>query len=787
MGGGGKGGGKMKVAEYRLSTHFGICHGPVRLRRLIFAEKEAWAGNAEGVSAIALSKPDLFGGKFKEGGVEGTVWFLPGQSDQVMPETLAARLGRTTATCPGFRGIASVFLVSSTSGPTAADESGEFSFGDIPRFGDFPSRRQGQAGANLPGFVWSHNSPYLKALWCTITADAFVQLLPDELAMIGDDANPAHIIFDCLTNADWGMGAAPTAMDVQSFINAAQTLFDENFGLSIGWFQQSSIESFVSNVIDHIQATVYVSPDTGLFTIKLLRDDYDVATLPHFDESNAKLLDFQRKTWGETVNEIVVSWKNPATEDDATVTAQELGNIIAQGQIVSDSREYEGIRNADLAMRVAQRDCRAAAAPLASATLEVNRKAWNLTPGSVIKVSNTKRGLNNVVFRVGEIDYGKTNDSKIRAAIIEDIFGYRPAAYFTPPNTLHQDGEDPEPIDFVKTMTAPAFFLAQFAGQFPDPLNNYAAIIGSSLGSDTYRFELWAETVTVGGTTTYTSFGERSLNGRTTLLDPMPAAAQSLVEFGSITLGVGPELEGFVIIGPDDGNDEGQEIAFLTDIDSNDVWTLDRGMLDTVPRDWPAGTPMWFVSLDVPFGDSTARAEGEAVTYRILPRTSRGILGLEDAADIDMTVTNRPHKPIRPANVQVNGFGFGEIDLVEHVTGGGDLTVTWANRNRNMEDTRVFRWGEPGVAAPAGVTTLLRLYTATGTLIREYENIEGETLTLDPYDLDGRTLIRINVKSMFEDSNSAVVEESLQGYDLMVRVGYGGHGLNHGFNHGGGA
>ena len=48
---------------------------------------------------------------------------------------------------------------------------------------------------------------------------------------IGEGMNPAHIIYQVLTDPDWGYGAAPSdIIDEPSFLKAAQTLHAEGFG-----------------------------------------------------------------------------------------------------------------------------------------------------------------------------------------------------------------------------------------------------------------------------------------------------------------------------------------------------------------------------------------------------------------------------------------------------------------------------------------------------------------------------------------------------------------------------
>lgn len=762
---------KMRVAEYRLSTHFGICQGPVRLRGLYFGEKLAVEGDWEGETILDINLPDLFGGQLKEGGVSGAIYFLPGGENQEMPEALASRLGLTTETCPAFRGIATVFMVG---GSTLVGGT------DVYRTSLGIPLLPGTPGYTLPGFVWGFNNPYIKTAWVKVTGEPGYTsgALPDETAMIGDDCNPAHIIYDCLVDPNL-MGGSPAGIHTQSFTDAAQTLFDEEFGLSMGWFQQDTPESFISEVLDHIQATVYTDPADGLFHLKLLRNDYDADTLPEFNESNSTLTNFQRKSWGETINEVVVSYTKPENEDKATVSWQDLGNVISQGAIVTDNRDYYGVRNPTLATKLAVRDSRTAAAPLATCDLEIFRTTDpQIVPGGVIKVSNAALGLFGVIFRIGDIDYGRSTESKIRLSLMEDIFGFRVGAYYAPPTTLHVGDTAPQEAADIKTLTIPAFFVAQFSGGFPDPDETFAGILATPNGSGT-RFELWSEQTTLGGSLEYGTLGDRMFSGRTVLVDALDEEAQSVIEFGAISSGTGPEIDGFILLG---GDEEEQEIAFLSEIDSNGAWTLDRGMLDTTPKAWPAGTEVWFLSANVQFGDATALADGQTVNYKVLPKTSLGTLAIGDATAVPVTVTNRPNNPIRPAKVQANGFGFGDIDLVSVAEADGDITITWANRNRDMEETTVYKWNDDGLTPPDGVTTTIRLYTAGGTLIATHAGLTGESYVLDPYDYAGKTLVRVNVKAVDGDGN-----ESIQGHDLMIRVGYGGWGLNWGFSWGGGS
>lgn len=121
-----KAAGKQQVTEFSMSIHMGICHGPVdAITGLFVGEKLAWEGEVTDEAGVYVNAPSLFGGPTDGGGVGGVMYYLPGGRDQVMPEALAQRLGLTSATCPAFRGVASVFFVGTDgAAPGSLDTSG---------------------------------------------------------------------------------------------------------------------------------------------------------------------------------------------------------------------------------------------------------------------------------------------------------------------------------------------------------------------------------------------------------------------------------------------------------------------------------------------------------------------------------------------------------------------------------------------------------------------------------------------------------------------------------------
>ncbi|MEY9098905.1 hypothetical protein ABIA24_001814 [Sinorhizobium fredii] len=588
------------------------------------------------------------------------------------------------------------------------------------------------------------------------------------------DSNAAHIIYDCLTNSDWGMGAPVSAIDVDSFEGGADTLFDERFGLSMIWTQQSTIEAFLSEIIDHIEATLFVSPRTGKLTLKLIRDDYSVTGLPEFTPDNSVVTNFSRKLWGETVNEIVVTFTNPDNEEEETVVAQDLANISSQGGIVSDGRNYYGVRTRALATELAHRDLRAASTPLASCDIEVNREAWDLLPGDVVILNSPDDGVEQIIMRVGPVDYGKPGDSVIKAQLVEDVFSLPLADYTVPPKTeAEPTSEDPSPADDTLIFTLPYYLAVQESSEllasaaYPEVI---AGVLASEDGSDTSDFELYGEGVDAAGNAIVESLGTKTIASRGTLQAEIDAEAETLfVSFPDRTQGNGPEVGGLMLL---EGTDEtDSELCLISAFGgSPTAYTMKRGVLDTTPKDWPAGTPVWFVDTAMVFTDPTVRSEGETVDYQVLINTSLGQLEIDDAPIVSEILTARPWLPHRPANVTFEGVGFGTVDVSDFVddSPAPTFTVAWARRNRVTEDSQILAWDASDVTPETDQTTTITVMDADRNVLEIHDGITG-------------TSYEVPLSSFMDGSPAAVVTsaivrvtserdglESLQGHEINV-------------------
>lgn len=598
------------------------------------------------------------------------------------------------------------------------------------------------------------------------------------------DANPIHVIVECLTNDDWGLGYPISALNMAAFTAAAKLMCDERFGVSFLWREQDTIENIVTEVLDHIDAALFINPATGLFDITPIRDDYDPNTLEVFGPHNMTVRKSSTRIASEAVNEITVSWTNPENEQEETVTLQDQGAIVAAGGLIRpETRNYYMVRRRDLASQLCARDTRSAAAPITTMEIEADRRAWEKVPGGLIKVFYPELSIDELdplVMRITGVEYGEPGDSTIRISLSEDIFSLAPQTFETPV------GSDPISLpvlpteaDDIQPMTLPYFFAFNTLSggalaEYPDTMVGLL-VEESDVGSET--FNLFGPVVNPAGETPTEDLGNRFISAKGLLPVALAWEAETtVVDLGPLTNGAGPQVGGFILIGDPATPENERELCLIKAFTSG--WVLKRGVLDTVPRVWPAGTEFWVVSIDNDIEDPEIRADGQVLTYVVQVVATDGVLPLASITPAaPYTATDRPHLPLRPANVAVNGL---TLQPVFYTSVPATVDVTWADRNRETENAVVLAWDDAGVPAEVGQTVEVEVYDEADTLLHTFTGLTGGSAALDAAEFSTTGVGHIRVFSVRDGLRS------FQYYKTRVDIrANSGYGKNYGDNYGG--
>lgn len=530
--------------------------------------------------------------------------------------------------------------------------------------------------------------------------------------------NPAHIIYQCLTDTAWGMGYPIGSMDDASFAAAANALFAENFGLSLLWNRQDAVESFISLVLDHIGGMLYVRPDTGQFALKLIRADYVRDTLPQYGPTNLiSAEDYQRQAWGETVNEITVVYTDHASGKEASLTIQDAANILTQGGIVSQTRNYSGIPWPPLAQRVAQRDLNAASTPLARIRLTATRAAWAVFPGDVFRLTWPEYGIDDVVYRALNVNLGTLTDGKIIIDAVEDVFGLPGNTYLVDqPSAWEDPTSAPAPAPYRALLEAPYWDLVRNLSAadmaYVDNLSGYLETLATRPSNDATNYGIAART----GSGDYTRRGNGDFCPTATISGALTKTTTALTLANGVDLDL-VEVGGYAII---DG-----EYVLVSALDATaGTATIARGLLDTVPVAHADDARIWFADGWQGF-DTTEAVDGETVDVKLLPLTGRGELAIADAPVNSITFDQRQYRPYPPAKVR-----FDSLEWPEIIEGATDVVLTWAHRDRTLQTAYLVTQDESSIGPEAGVTYSIEVTDESLAVLHSATGISAATATV---------------------------------------------------------
>lgn len=509
------------------------------------------------------------------------------------------------------------------------------------------------------------------------------------------DMNPAHIIRECLTDSTWGMGYLEADVDDVSFTECADRLHSESMGMSLLWDRQIAIEDFIKEVIRHINATLYIDRVSGKYTLKLIRNDYDVNDLLILDESNiAKVSDYSRVDPGDSINSVSVIYWDQRTGENASVTADDPAMIQAYGAVVNTSVQYPGFTNPSLAGRAAARDLQTLSSPLLSCKIEANREAASLNLGDVFKFYYSKYHDGYVLMRVHQLAFGDGKKNRVKVTASEDVFalptisimGQEDAEWVEP-------GGPPLPPPVQIAVEAPYYELVQQLGQIQiDNLLAHASEIGylqtaATRPDNGINAQVWVDDgggYEDGGPLDFAPSGKLAtdvskLETSWTLTD---FEDLDHVEIGSHGQ-VGGELFRVDALDPDTG-----------------VLTVGRAILDTVPELHSMGDTVVFWDL-YSSRNTVEYVEGEILKVKVLTNISQGQLDLANGIESTVTMDQRAFRPYRPANLAATDDelqSYKEPPLSWYPT--YPVIISWVERNRLQETDGNFLSWEDATITP---------------------------------------------------------------------------------------
>lgn len=809
---------------------------------------------------IFIDETELFGGDHRNGGVRGVMHWLPGRVSQLLPSWIAARLGFSDPSqAPAYRGITSLWFTGGhkpepvrnaaglvikaavTGAKIIAKKASGFRWGTNSKYDLVPAGARVFVRPSVPALSAWLDSVYQEPDFPD--AESSVIVIKTPLSAPRKKPNSGGEMYDqgggfptinvaaqahaFIASGAYDVNAGQASMDHESFITCARILSKEKLGVSFIVTGEESVKDIVGEMLNHVGGAVYVSPKTGLWTMRLFRPDSafddlwgDVSRpeLTGFvlDPSNARLDgDFERQTWADIVNTLDVSFTEDETQEKKTFTLVNSSAIAASGgETVRDDLDLQMFRCEEAAKTAGLRALGVSSRPLMSASWVVNLQGADLEPLDVITVNWPSEGVTGSRWRVLTAEYGDSDDGSIRIEAIEDVFSADPLQlahniqpglwtpeptkpeitneYFTPLSyqMARLEGHEPEELDELveqdqvisahilasrQPMIGANVFTKTVSGSYPDDPDFVPATPCAVLGvplviEDDSTLNFYAM-----------DFGpqENDVDPGDLMVIVRPRNAlgehYKAPPYGSYRIAIYPQLNwGSVgeyylatytigVVGDDMGrNDLGnavlaldetlpasahgwkighqypEEVCMVTSVNrETGQISLRRGCYDTHPAPAPANSIVYHVKT----APTTAAPELSGTVYNdaYQPLSVSGI-STEYHYGSGHSRVPRASLPPRNANVLVSaggasaGFG-GRLELDEPQ----DVTVSWATRNRKLEDRQPLRYSAPRVTPEAGQRTVIRVFRRVQrdqpylVPVISFYDLPGDSYTLPAY------------------------------------------------------
>lgn len=762
-------GGQTVGYHYLFTFIAGLGRGPLdAVRKVEVGEKEAWDGVACTMDAQVINQPDLFGGEEKEGGIQGAFKYLPGAANQFLPEAERVPI---VSVGTGFGGLLKAFFSGPVNGVTIPSVKDSL--------GGLVSEFRGFSAIIFDGLVASMN-PYLKEwrfrVWrsrkgwhnddCWYPAKATIWLADGKIHAM----NAAHIVYQCITDPEWGKGEPREAIDEDSFVYAANLFCSEGMGLCIPWYRQEDVDDFIQTVVNHAGAILYQDRITGKYVLRPLRADYDLNDIPHFDLDSGLLeIEEDDSASAEAVNEVIVTGFDPETRQEFEVRAQNIAAWHAHGGPISRPLSYKGLPTRDLCLRKAQQELKLLSAGLKKLRLKFDRRAWQLSPGGVCRISSAENNIENMVVRIGELSEGRSRGQRaIVAKAMEDVFAL-PSTTFTKASEGDWQSPISDPLPAPSERVIEMGYRSVYRLLGPanaaeaDVSDAALGALAISPGGGSYSYNLVSVAL---GDTDYTLTSNRNYTGSAVIgeaVGPLDTvfALQSLFEFDE-------DNEGQVFL------IDNEEVLLVSYDAETGEGTFARGCSDTLPASHQAGSRLWSLDDDL-VSDERPYVSGDQVSAKILPRTGSKVLEADEAAELVVTMEGRQGRPYPPADLKINGVSVFALAGEQ-----GEPIFTWAHRDRVMQEDQPVSHTEPSIGPEVGTTYTIRIYDSADSLIRTEAGIADTTWTYDATkQAADEATSRVRVE--MESERDGFASTQSYSFNVILNGGYGyGYGLNYG-------
>ena len=699
--------------KYYLGLDLGLCLGPDVVLHKVYADKNIYFDSTTSGAGV-MQYDDKFNGPFT---------FYPGGFTQSVDSYVASHAG---GDAPGYNGICHIVI----------------------------------------NHAYIGMSPQLPPLSFELSRYSNNLGLTNPVLYIGEDLNPMEIAYSVMTDPWNGMNNDPADIDIASFQAAAAVLAVEQNGSSVIITTASNTGEVLKELMQQVDGIMYQDVATGKISVKLIRQDYDITTIPLLDESNIiDLQNFTRSSWVNTSNQVRIKYtRRDKQYEDGTAAVQDLSLITAQGRMLTTDITMQTVYETSLANRLASRELAQRNIPVFTMTFEVNRSAFGMKPGDVFKFAWAEFNIVNMIMRVKQIDLGKLQDNRMVIEAAQDEFSTSIDAFGDPEgggggiNFQTQNVVQPLVIELPKILANMDITLLNDAAGASE---GFLVAFGEAGSTTQIGYKTIHSTdsfaTTIYGLDVITEFAATAV--LLTAINPtyfditriIPTLLINAVNFGSRTMANATTAQ--IKTGKNLIFIEGEILGYETIVDNHDgTWSLGnvhRTLLDTAAGDHTYGTQIYFITdyhqfVPVKFNDSLPIQ----TRFRSVTPTSTQAIDDSSVTTVFTSLVDRYIKPLPPRNMSVEILTVPSADIDttttppsiiggwlyntpsrtsgQNVPAESGLRIHWLRRDFTKTDITLFN--EADQAPESGVTYNLRwilnsVSTTISSITNNYQDI----------------------------------------------------------------
>ena len=630
--------------EYYFTARYALCYGCIDNIKYIVANDKKLPNsydldvNTNADFIVDVGSYDLYGVRDAEGGFKSDIKVRDGRSNQSI-DTYYIDNGLTTEDNePAYKWLTTISFQNAYIGNQASLGNLEFLVKRTQRHPDYTD------------------------IWYSAKAD------------IDGDLNPAHIVYECLTQ-DFGLNKSAAKIG-DSFTDCADILYSEGFGLSYYWNKEKTIAEFIRDVLKTIDGYIYLDKTTQKYELKLLREQTDTTGIFEISDTNGifkELVKRSKTELGDIITDVEVEYTDvergnikSGVHDADAILAERIGRVNKQ------KYSFLGITDKKIAQKVCAREVAKGGKKRETITINCTMQADSLNNGDMF------------LFTYGELNYFKKPFRIIGKSSTNFLF----SKYVT--------------ITAIQDLWVSANVVVSAAGSeaveelYPSPTDTPSRVdsityhqLSSILGDADARLKDGTETAFIHQSTPSNSFykyrldidSEESLSAfsftGSMLTDIAISKADTVISFSNAYKQSNIEINKYAYIN--------EEIVYVTAIDyTAKTATVERGLLDTYPQEHSAGMYLYFTQGNFTYnGDYDLH---ENIDCKFIIISGGESLDTSLATTHNFTLDDRYYKPYPPKNIKING----EDILTENIAVAGDIDITFASRNRLTETGNVF-------------------------------------------------------------------------------------------------